>query len=96
MMQSRKIMANALAFRIESELMLQQRAASYVTHIGYSNDGGTVLGNAVYEIERCWPELKARWVDGPDDVASMATYPGEDSPTFDLVGDRWIARRKST
>ena len=105
-MQARKIMANALAFRVESEFMLQQRAASYVTHIGYANAGGTVLadpdlmakvlGNAVYEIERCWPELKARWVDGPDDVASMAIYPGQDSPLFDLVDDHWIIRRKST
>lgn len=104
-MQARKIMANAMAFRLESELMLDQQAVSYITHIGYANDGGTVLadpdlmakvlGNGVYEIERCWPELKARWVDGPDDVASMATYPGEDSPQFDLTGNSWTVRRTS-
>jgi hypothetical protein len=105
-MQARKIMANSLAFRVESEFMLQQRAAAYVSHIGYANESGTVLadpdlmakvlGNGVYEIERCWPELKARWVDGPDDVASMAIYPGQDSPLFDPAGDRWIVRRPTT
>ena len=95
-MQACKILANAKAFRIESEAILQQRAATYVTHIGYANEGGTVLadpdlmakvlGNAVYEIERCWPELKARWVNGPDDVASMTHYLGQDSPQIQL---RW-------
>jgi hypothetical protein len=104
-LQSRKIMANAMAFRLESEHLLQQRATSYVTHIGYANEGGTVLadpdlmarvlGNAVYEIERCWPALKARWVDGPDDVASMAQYGGTDSPQFDRLGDRWVVRRNA-
>ena len=77
---------------------------SYVSHIGYANDGGTVLadpdlmakvlGYAVYEIERCWPNLKARWVDGPDDVASMTNYAGQDSPDFDRLNENhWQVRR---
>ena len=105
LMQGRKIIANAYAFRLESEHMLRQQSVSYVTHIGYANNAGTVLadpdlmakvlGNAVYEIERCWPEIKARWVDGPDDVASITQYGGQDSPEFDLLNDnRFRARRR--
>ena len=105
LMQARKIIANAFAFRLESEFMLRAHAVSYVTHIGYANNAGTVLadpdlmakvlGNAVYEIERCWPEIKARWVDGPDDVASTTHYGGQDSPEFDVSnGNRLHARRR--
>jgi hypothetical protein len=104
-MQSRKIIANSFAYRVESEHMLQQQAASYITHIGYANDTGTVLadpdlmakvlGYSIYEIERCWPAIKARWVDGPDDVASITNYGGQDSPEFDLLdGSRLQVRRK--
>jgi hypothetical protein len=105
-MQGRKIMANALAFRLESEAMLQQAAANYVCHIGYANAGGTVLadpelmakvlGYGVFEIERGWPQLKARWVDGPDDQASVANYGGQDVPAFDLDGSTLRVRRKYT
>jgi hypothetical protein len=103
-LQARKIMANALAFRLESEQMLTQRAVSYVAHVGYANDGGTVLadpelmakvlGHAVYEIERGWGQLKSRWVDGPDDVASMTNYGGQDSPIFERQADQWQVRRR--
>jgi hypothetical protein len=104
-LQSRKITANCLAYRLESEYLLQQRAASYVGHIGYANDGGTiladpdlmakVLGNSVYELERCWPVIKARWVDSADEMASMAHYAGVDSPEFDHSDDEWTVRRDS-
>lgn len=102
-MQARKIIANSFAFRLESEYMLQRKAVSYVTHIGHANDAGTVLadpdlmakvlGFAVYEIERCWPALKARWVDGPDDVASITNYGGQDSPFFDFSNGLHVRRR---
>lgn len=88
-MQAKKIIANAFAFRLESEVMLERGAVSYISHLGFANDQGTVLddpelmarvlGTVVYEIERNWEHLKARWVDGPDDVASMANYSGRDS-----------------
>lgn len=105
LMQGRKIMANGLAFRLESEAMLQQHAASYVCHIGYANSGGTVLnqpalmarvlGNGVYEIERSWPTLKGRWVDGPDDIASITSYGGQDVAAFLTDGQSILVRRKT-
>jgi hypothetical protein len=105
LLQSRKIMANGLAFRLESEVMLQRGAASYVCHLGYANAGGTVLadpelmakvlGYGVYEIERNWAVLKGRWVDGPDDVAFLSKYAGEDSPHFEPAdGHTFHVRRK--
>jgi hypothetical protein len=58
--------------------------------IGYSNDFGTVLddpgllarvlGTTVYEVQRNWPTLKARWVDHVDTVADFAHYLGLDTP----------------
>jgi hypothetical protein len=106
-LQRAKILSNAYAFRLESEWMLQQGAASYVGHIGYANSGGTVLadpdtmakvlGLGVYELLRGWPALKARWVDGPDDVASVANYGGEDIAAFDSIdGVRFSIRRKKS
>lgn len=105
-MQGRKINANAYAFRLESEWMLQRHAANYVAHVGFANNGGTVLsdpdlmsrvlGYAVYEVERCWPALKGRWVDGPDDLASMTAYGGQDSPVFEMPDNVNIhVRRRS-
>jgi len=80
-MQRKKILANAYAYRLELDALIKKGAkCQYIFHIGYANDHGTtirtgdemgqVLGNAIYGIERNYPELKRDWVDGPDDAAA--------------------------
>lgn len=89
--QARKIVANAYAFRLESDWILRlARPVNFILHLGYSNHSGTVLsdprlmgrvlGTSGYEIQRNWPELKARWVDGADSIAMRTFYSGQDGP----------------
>jgi hypothetical protein len=71
--QERKILANAYAFRKESDWLLEQKAVQWAFHIGFSNNYGAVLadprtmsrvlGNCVYEVQRNWGMLKGRIVD---------------------------------
>ena len=87
-----KIMANAFAFRIESDLLERQHASKYIIHVGFANTKGTilcdpvhfarVLGTSVYEFQRSWPELKPRLVDGPNVTALGSGYAGHDTPEF--------------
>lgn len=73
------IMANAYAFRIESELLERRGATKYIIHIGFSNSKGTiladpsqmasVLGTSLYQFQRSWFDMKSRLVDGADVAA---------------------------
>ena len=67
------ILANAFAYRTESEGLLQQSIIQTVFHINYSNDEAVVLGNAnlaarvmaesIVELQRSYSSYKDRWVD---------------------------------
>lgn len=98
-----KILGNAFAFRLESEVLERTGGTKYVFHLAFSNRYGTilddprqisrVLGTAVHEFQRNWPELKARFVDGPDVAALGDGYSGIDLPENWLRrgGEQWAA-----
>lgn len=91
-----KILANAFAFRIESEAIERQRGSKYVIHVGFANTKGTVLsdpqlisrvlGTSVYEFQQCWPEIKPRLVDRTDVAALGKGYLGHDTPEERIAG----------
>lgn len=84
-----RILANAMAFRIESEHLERRGATKYVFHLGLSNRHGTilsepsqisrVLGTTVYEFLRNWSEFRARFVD-LEAATVGAHYSGRDLP----------------
>lgn len=89
--QARKILANAYAYRKETDWLLARRAARLVFHVGYANRYGAVLadpllmarvlGASVYELERNWGKINGRLVDRE----FSSGYPGGDTPEVMLL-----------
>lgn len=87
--QHSRIMANAYAFRVESEALERAGRIKHIFHIGMSNRFGVlltqpnqigwVLGTCLYEFQRNWSELKGRIVD-PTAAKLGSHYLGEDLP----------------
>lgn len=84
-----KILANAFAYRIESEALERQAMAQYFYHLGFSNQHGVILsdpeqiawvvGTSVYEYQRNWDEFGARCTD-PKASGLTQRYSGRDIP----------------
>jgi len=90
-----KILGNAFAFRVESDLIERQKGFKYVFHLGLANESGTVLdqpadiakvlGTSVYQFQRHWPDIKPRTVDTVDSHAIDARYTGDDVLTREAL-----------
>lgn len=91
--QHARIMANAFAFRVESEALERAGRIKNIFHIGMSNRFGVmltqpdqigwVLGTCLYEFQRNWSELKGRIVD-PTAAKLGSRYLGRDLPELVL------------
>ncbi len=89
-----RIMANALAFRIETALLEAEDAFQYIMHQGLANDAGAVLdtpdefcralGTSVYMLCREWAYFKARAVDTVDTAKIADRYHGLDIPEYHI------------
>ncbi len=85
-----KILANAMAFRIETALLEAHNVFQYIIHEGMANSNGTVLdtmpqvskvlGTMIYQFCKNWSHLKARFVDTVDSQVLTDRYRGRDVP----------------
>jgi len=88
--QATMILANAMAFRMESAVLENCNAFKYVIHLGLANRAGVVLdspdeiakvlGTSVYLFQRNWPLLKGQIVNGVDTNRMLRHYAGHDVP----------------
>ena len=87
-LQGRKILANHVAWAIESDALLRDQKLAYVFHVGYSNNNAVnntsaklteVMAGTVHDVVFNYPYLNARMVDSKAPVNSG--YSGVDLPS---------------